>query len=95
MGISDALVIGIFQGIAIIPGISRSGSTILGALWRGLERKLPSVLILTGYTCYRRGRIDRVAGYIRQYWKHRTCGTKYFSDAYSFCIRNFCHKDLY
>lgn len=39
MGISDALVIGIFQGIAIIPGISRSGSTILGALWRGLERE--------------------------------------------------------
>ncbi|MGI6307864.1 MAG: undecaprenyl-diphosphate phosphatase [Dethiobacteria bacterium] len=39
MKIQDALVIGIFQGIAIIPGITRSGSTILGALWRGLDRE--------------------------------------------------------
>ena len=39
MKIQDALVIGLFQGIAIIPGITRSGSTILGALWRGLDRE--------------------------------------------------------
>lgn len=39
MGSADALIIGVFQGIAIIPGISRSGSTILGALWRGLNRE--------------------------------------------------------
>jgi undecaprenyl-diphosphatase len=39
MSIWDALIIGIFQGIAIIPGITRSGSTILGALWRGLNRE--------------------------------------------------------
>lgn len=39
MKIQDALLIGIFQGIAIIPGITRSGSTILGALWRGLNRE--------------------------------------------------------
>lgn len=39
MEIQDALLIGIFQGIAIIPGITRSGSTILGALWRGLDRE--------------------------------------------------------
>lgn len=38
MSYIDALVIGIFQGIAITPGISRSGSTIVGALWRGLDR---------------------------------------------------------
>ncbi len=33
----DALFIGLAQGIAIIPGISRSGSTIAGAVFRGLE----------------------------------------------------------
>jgi undecaprenyl-diphosphatase len=34
----DALVIGVFQGIAIVPGISRSGSTLSGALCRRLDR---------------------------------------------------------
>ena len=34
----DALVIGILQAIAIIPGISRSGATISGALSRRLDR---------------------------------------------------------
>jgi len=34
----DALVIGILQGIAIIPGVSRSGATLSGALSRRLER---------------------------------------------------------
>jgi undecaprenyl-diphosphatase len=34
----DALIIGIMQGIAIIPGVSRSGSTLSGALSRKLDR---------------------------------------------------------
>jgi undecaprenyl-diphosphatase len=34
----DALIIGILQGIAIIPGVSRSGFTLSGALSRRLER---------------------------------------------------------
>jgi len=34
----DALVIGILQGIAIIPGVSRSGATLSGALSRKLDR---------------------------------------------------------
>ncbi len=33
----DALVAGIVQGIAIIPGISRSGSTIAALLFKGVE----------------------------------------------------------
>ncbi|OGW80836.1 MAG: hypothetical protein A3G33_06415 [Omnitrophica bacterium RIFCSPLOWO2_12_FULL_44_17] len=33
----DALWIGIIQGIAVTPGISRSGSTISAALWRGIR----------------------------------------------------------
>ena len=34
----DALIVGVFQGIAIFPGISRSGSTISSALLRGIKR---------------------------------------------------------
>ena len=34
---SDALVVGIVQGLAIIPGISRSGSTIATLLLRGID----------------------------------------------------------
>lgn len=36
----DAVLIGIVQGIAIIPGISRSGATISTGLFRGLDREL-------------------------------------------------------
>src|SRR4030042_385189 len=35
----DALLIGVFQALAIIPGISRSGATIVSALGRKLERE--------------------------------------------------------
>ncbi|MEI9479566.1 MAG: undecaprenyl-diphosphatase UppP [Deltaproteobacteria bacterium] len=40
MGAIDALIIGIAQGVAIIPGISRSGATISTGLFRGLNREL-------------------------------------------------------
>jgi undecaprenyl-diphosphatase len=36
----DALIIGTVQGLAILPGISRSGSTIATALFLGVDRKL-------------------------------------------------------
>lgn len=38
MKIQDAILIGLLQAFAIIPGISRSGSTILASMWRGLDR---------------------------------------------------------
>ncbi|MCL2832601.1 MAG: undecaprenyl-diphosphate phosphatase [Treponema sp.] len=34
----DALIIGIFQAVAIVPGISRSGATLSAGLFRGLKR---------------------------------------------------------
>jgi undecaprenyl-diphosphatase len=40
MRICDALAIGIVQGIAVLPGISRSGSTIAGGVLLGLDREL-------------------------------------------------------
>ena len=40
MNISDVIVVGFAQAFAIIPGISRSGSTIVGGLFKGLDRKL-------------------------------------------------------
>ena len=38
MRLSNAVVVGIMQGIAITPGISRSGSTLFGGLITGLEK---------------------------------------------------------
>ncbi|MCK4388892.1 MAG: undecaprenyl-diphosphate phosphatase [Desulfobacterales bacterium] len=37
--IRDALFIGMIQGVAILPGISRSGATIVIGLFRGLNRE--------------------------------------------------------
>jgi undecaprenyl-diphosphatase len=39
VGVADALVIGIAQAIALIPGISRSGITISAGLARALRRE--------------------------------------------------------
>ncbi|BBO71022.1 undecaprenyl-diphosphatase 4 [Desulfosarcina alkanivorans] len=38
--VKEALIIGTVQGLAILPGISRSGSTIATALFLGVDRKL-------------------------------------------------------
>jgi len=35
----DALFVGVFQALAILPGISRSGSTIVSGLWRRFDRE--------------------------------------------------------
>jgi undecaprenyl-diphosphatase len=62
----DALVIGVFQAIAIVPGISRSGFTISGGLLRGVEREaaatfafLLSVPALLGAFAYGVVALDR------------------------------------
>ncbi len=53
--LSDALVVGTAQAFALFPGVSRSGSTIVAGLWRGMTREtaarfsfLLSTLIIAG-----------------------------------------------
>ncbi len=41
--LKDAVVIGLFQAVSIVPGISRSGSTLGGGMLRGLEREVAAV----------------------------------------------------
>jgi undecaprenyl-diphosphatase len=58
-----ALYIGIFQCIAMIPGVSRSGATIMGALLLGVERRtaaefsfflaIPTMFAATVYDLYK------------------------------------------
>jgi undecaprenyl-diphosphatase len=60
---SDALKLGIAQAFALIPGTSRSGATIIGALFFGLSRKtatefsfflaIPTLLLATVYQLYK------------------------------------------
>jgi undecaprenyl-diphosphatase len=38
-GIKDAIIVGIFQALAIIPGLSRSGTTISGGLYLGFDKE--------------------------------------------------------
>ena len=59
MGSGDALKIGLFQALALIPGTSRAAATILGGLLIGMNRRvatefsffiaIPTLLIATAY----------------------------------------------
>ncbi len=39
MTLKDAMSVGLFQVLGLLPGISRSGSTIVGGLYKGLDRQ--------------------------------------------------------
>ena len=63
MSIKDALLVGFMQCLAMIPGTSRSGSTIIGGLVLGLSRKaatefsfflsIPTIFGATAYDIYK------------------------------------------
>jgi len=39
VSLTDAMVVGTAQAIALVPGVSRSGATIVAGLWRGMTRE--------------------------------------------------------
>jgi len=63
MPVGTAIAVGIVQCIAMIPGVSRSGATIMGALLMGVERKtaaefsfflaVPTMTAATAYALYK------------------------------------------
>lgn len=65
MSWKTALGVGIIQCLSMIPGVSRSGATIMGALSLGVERKtaaeysfflaIPTMLAASGYDLYKTG----------------------------------------
>lgn len=71
MGWVRALIIGCAQALAIIPGISRSGSTIAGALYAGVNRDLAArfafllaVPAIAGATVFKLGDLANFSGNI-------------------------------
>lgn len=63
LGPADAIKLGLFQALALIPGTSRSGATIIGGLLSGLSRRtaaefsffvaIPVLLAATAYELYK------------------------------------------
>src|SRR6185503_18598925 len=59
----DGIVVGLWQALALVPGVSRSGSTITGALFLGFDRQtaarfsfllsVPAVLLSGLYELYK------------------------------------------
>lgn len=73
-GFSNALIMGVMQGFALLPGISRSGSTLAGGLFSGLSRKsaakfsfmmsAPAIvgsLLIEGYGAYKDGLFEALS----------------------------------
>ncbi len=62
LSMADAIIIGFFQSLALVPGTSRSGSTIAGGFFRNMDREsaarysfllsIPAILISGFYELY-------------------------------------------
>ncbi len=63
LSMKEALTIGFFQSLAMVPGTSRSGATLIGGLFMGLNRKsaaefsfllaIPTMFIATAYDLFK------------------------------------------
>jgi undecaprenyl-diphosphatase len=63
MSYTKSILVGLFQAISLLPGVSRSGATIIGGLLIGLKRKtavefsfllaLPTMFVATAYEIYK------------------------------------------
>ena len=77
----DALAVGLFQILALIPGTSRSGSTIMGGMVWGLDRKtatefsfflaVPIIVAASGYSILKKPQRLFLAG--ARPHRHRLC----------------------
>ena len=66
--LKDAILIGLAQTVALVPGASRSGVTMTAGIWLGLSRveaarfsfllAIPTILAATLYGCYRAMQIE-------------------------------------
>ncbi|HMU53497.1 MAG TPA: undecaprenyl-diphosphate phosphatase [Nitrospira sp.] len=74
VGLRQAILIGIAQCASLIPGMSRSGSTIIGGLLVGLDRKvateysfflaLPTLIVATCYQIWKSQGVFHQADYV-------------------------------